>query len=267
MLLDDLNKIFIKYTKPKPFKDGDKFENYIREVIFPKHLYVKVHKTTPYEENELDFAEDSINPDYIFRPEGSRWKFHVECKFRDITKNMKEIDAVYKKHNIDENKKLSRDLSLQIETELKYFIRIKIYSEKQFKIHKNINETEKVFVCIGLIDQDLEEIKVFLVPISEMVAHFMDLRVLDYYMIPHNYCIIPEKLWDLANNKKDAFCIRCGEGVQLQLIQPLCYKCWSKWYPHLNFKFSERYCHRCKKDSPTSVARPLCPECLKTISF
>ena len=46
-------------TKPESFVKGDEFENYVRDVAFPKDKYELVHKTHSYQENKNDFVENT----------------------------------------------------------------------------------------------------------------------------------------------------------------------------------------------------------------
>lgn len=57
-----LNKLFRAYkaakneiTKPESFTKGDDFENYVREIVFPKDRYELIHKTHSYHENKGDY--------------------------------------------------------------------------------------------------------------------------------------------------------------------------------------------------------------------
>lgn len=113
---------FITSAKtPKSFVDGEKFEKYIRNVIFTSDIYKIISKTHSYAENSKDYIESSLNPDYEFQPFDSKWSFHVECKYRDITSNIDKILDVLDEHNIKDDTVLSKDEDLKIDKLIRPF--------------------------------------------------------------------------------------------------------------------------------------------------
>lgn len=58
-------------------------------------------------------------------------------------------------------------------------------------------------------------------------------------------------------------CIRCGEGVRLDLDRPFCRKCFDVWSNYGNPDYRERHCHKCGRTEPTSARKPLCPDCFR----
>lgn len=67
---------------PESFKEGQNFENYVREYIFPEHYYDLVERTHDYYSNSRDYVESSLKPDFTFRDRLTKREFYVEAKFR-----------------------------------------------------------------------------------------------------------------------------------------------------------------------------------------
>ncbi len=69
------------YT-PKAFKDGQEFENYVEDYLFPNNYYDLLEKTHSYQTNSYNYVESSLNPDFKFRDRYTQREFYVEAKFR-----------------------------------------------------------------------------------------------------------------------------------------------------------------------------------------
>jgi len=70
-----------------------------------------------------------------------------------------------------------------------------------------------------------------------------------------------EKVID-KNKKRTGFCIRTGGDIPYNPQHPYsgeAYHSWAKWK---NENYKERYCHGCGKETITSMAKPLCIDCL-----
>ena len=48
---------------PSSHKKGEKFEELVREISFPKDYYTLIHRSSNYKQNKDDFAEETLNPD------------------------------------------------------------------------------------------------------------------------------------------------------------------------------------------------------------
>jgi hypothetical protein len=57
------------------------------------------------------------------------------------------------------------------------------------------------------------------------------------------------------------FCIRCRAPLARNRERPLCGKCYRSWARYKNPEFTEKHCHHCGAESPTSMARALCRDC------
>src|SRR5687768_6935236 len=72
-------------SKPESFSKGEEFEEYVRQVIFPKDRYDLIHRSHKYEDNKEDYVETSLQPDFKFRCKECKKEFSVEVKFRNGT--------------------------------------------------------------------------------------------------------------------------------------------------------------------------------------
>ena len=64
---------------PQSFKMGEKFENYVRESLFVKNYYDILERTHNYCNNNKDYVESSLKPDFKFRDKWSKKEFYVEA--------------------------------------------------------------------------------------------------------------------------------------------------------------------------------------------
>jgi hypothetical protein len=84
---------------------GQAFEDYVKNVIFPKDKYDLIHQTHSFDLNKQRFIEESKNPDFIFRCRESKQEFHIEAKWRsgfDSSKKMKILEH----HQLQHYKKI-----------------------------------------------------------------------------------------------------------------------------------------------------------------
>jgi hypothetical protein len=68
--------------KPKSFFQGEQFEEYVENNLFPDSKYVLVKRTDNYERNRKRFSESSTDPDLLFRCRDTNQEFAVEAKYR-----------------------------------------------------------------------------------------------------------------------------------------------------------------------------------------
>lgn len=74
-VIDDMNT-------PQSFKDGEKFEQYVRDYLFPDSHYEMLERTHSYRANKGDYVKSSLNPDFKFRERRTKKVFWVEVKYR-----------------------------------------------------------------------------------------------------------------------------------------------------------------------------------------
>ncbi|HRP58430.1 hypothetical protein [Agriterribacter sp.] len=67
---------------PDSFQKGEQFEDYVRRHLFPKAQYKLIHRTPGYLQNEKDYPESSLKPDFTLQDILNGRSFYVECKFR-----------------------------------------------------------------------------------------------------------------------------------------------------------------------------------------
>lgn len=59
------------------------------------------------------------------------------------------------------------------------------------------------------------------------------------------------------------FCIRCKSDIPLDFERPYCRHCFSIWSQFSNPEYQEQSCHKCGKNSNTSIIKPSCYPCYK----
>ena len=65
-------------------------------------------------------------------------------------------------------------------------------------------------------------------------------------------------------DRKQGYCIRCGNDISFNTKKPYCLDCYHKWdRSGRKFDYPERHCHRCGRESQPSFVRPQCLECFK----
>ena len=93
-LLDILSKgvkaMIDEATTPESFKIGEKFEDYVRGSLFIDKYYDVLERTHNYNENK-DYIQSSLKPDFKFRDKLTKKEFYVEAKFRTSTYNGKIV--------------------------------------------------------------------------------------------------------------------------------------------------------------------------------
>ncbi len=70
------------YSGKDSFKDGETFEKFVEEVIFPASHFVLLEKTHSYQQNSSRYVWSSVKPDFKFKSIASGKIFWVEVKFR-----------------------------------------------------------------------------------------------------------------------------------------------------------------------------------------
>ncbi|WP_203293569.1 hypothetical protein [Luteirhabdus pelagi] len=151
--------------KPESFVKGDEFENYVREIVFPKDKYELIHKTHSYQENKGDYIESTLYPDFLFRCKKTKKEFYVEAKFR------------------------------------KGFFKDKVEwtNNKQLKRYKEVNNNKPVIVCIGLEGTPKHPDFIFLMPVSKIKytgLYESALREFEFYI---DKPVFPSYLWKMIN--------------------------------------------------------------------
>jgi len=247
--------------KPKSFEYGERFEKFVRNVIFSNRFYGIIHKTHSYEQNQVDFVENSKDPDFLLQIHRQSDQFYVECKFRDFTENYSQMQRLLEKHGFNPRVPLPKENYLALEQEFRRFAQIDIYKREQFLRHRSLDRKKPVFLALGLYNAPNKDLAVFVFPIRAMITHFTRLESVERFVVPNNYPVFPDLLIDLVDSPREGFCIRCRSPIILDIEQPLCEDCWPSWYKTMNFKATENHCHTCGKDLAVSVARPDCPIC------
>lgn len=231
---------------PESFKKGQKFEDFTREVIFSIDRYKLIKKTHDYKQNNSDYVQDSLEPDFKFECMDTQKQFYVESKFRTWF----------------------------------YQDKIEFCKIGQFKRLQEINKKEPVFILIGLDGEPEDPEYVWLVPMNDIKSISLTEEFLENYDIAHNVSIAPKKLWSLIRQSiskevkevkssyiklpaDTGFCIRCKSKIQIDVKHSLCKQCYSEWNKYKNPDFAEKYCHVCGNVNKGSFSKPLCHSCYK----
>jgi hypothetical protein len=91
VLRTGINAMIDDANTPESFKLGERFENYVRNVLFIESNYVLVERTHNYAANHKDYVESSLKPDFTFRDRKTNKEFYVEAKVRSNTLNDKIV--------------------------------------------------------------------------------------------------------------------------------------------------------------------------------
>ena len=78
-------------TTPASFRIGQKFEDYVRHVLFVEKYYDVLERTHDYNSNKRDYVESSLKPDFKFRDKWNKNEFYIEAKFRTGLYNEKIV--------------------------------------------------------------------------------------------------------------------------------------------------------------------------------
>jgi len=227
---------------PESFKKGQKFEDYVRNVIFTRDRYKLLSRTHSYDQNHKDYVLESLNPDFKFECVKTKKQFHVEAKFRSWFYNGG----------------------------------LEIFSNDQFKRLKELNKKEDVFVAIGIDNEPDYPTYVCLVPMKDIKSRFLSEEFLEDYDIASNVSISPKRLWQLVNlndvmpaaknkqkDKNSGYCIRCQKRINLNIEYPLCKDCYKEWNKYKNYEYKEKFCHICGEKNNSTLLKPVCYNCYK----
>lgn len=132
-LLSILKNIYSDITKPTSFIKGDDFETFLRKKIYTYPQYELVMKTHSYTSNQGDYIEMTKYPDYLFRDKDGK-EFYVEAKYRATTFR----------------EKLDWCKPYQLER------------------YKQIAQTKKVFIAIGLGGRPKYPKRLFILPMEKV---------------------------------------------------------------------------------------------------
>jgi hypothetical protein len=146
-LFNALSAFFRELFKPIAFLKGDDFEKCLRKKVFTKANYELVMKTHDFHENNKDYVESSLYPDYLFRDKKSNKEFFVEAKYRE---------------NLYQGK-------------------VNWCKDYQFKRYKRLDRETPVIIAIGLGSRPDNPSQIFLVPLDKIEYSSLYPKFLDDY--------------------------------------------------------------------------------------
>lgn len=132
-LLSVCKSLYQDISKPTSFIKGDDFEAFLRKRIYTYPQYELVMKTHSYHSNKGDYIEMTKYPDYLFR-DSDGVEFYVEAKYRATT--FKEKLAWCKPYQLER--------------------------------YKQIAQTKKVFIAIGLGGRPKYPKRLFILPLEKV---------------------------------------------------------------------------------------------------
>ena len=244
-----IDKVTDELFKPESHIVGDEFENYLRDSIFDTKWYVLVDKTHDYSQNNKDFVEKSLYPDFHFREKKNNTHFMVEAKFREDFTDGK----------------------------------VQWSNTKQLKRYKQIEKEEKIpiFLALGFSYSDDPE-PLYVIPLKEIKYTTLTKSFLKKYKVNPEKALSPKKLFKKGNSLSKSFrsqtsvevrinaglkakghCIRCSKNIKLKPAVPYCKKCYSSWSNYKNEEYQEKYCHICSKRNKSTLIKPVCYPCYK----
>lgn len=249
-LLSSLSKAVNTFVEdlntPESFKKGQKFEQYARDVVFPRSKYKLLKQTHDYAQNKHDYVDESKEPDFKFQCLETGKEFYVEAKFRS---------SIYKgKLTVCKN-------------------------AEQLARYKKIGKETPVFLLFGFGEEPDKPEAIALFPIEVLTDFMITVDFAEKYEIYEDRALYSSKLWAMSKNiplskaepqqhrepavAHKGFCIRCKQEIKPDPNKPLCPKCYTEWNKYKNQDYKEKYCHLCGKNHDSSVAKPLCLNCFK----
>lgn len=100
-----LSNIGTELTKPYSFHQGEIFEQFVEDNLFPDDSYELIRRTDTYERNQKRFAKSSEEPDRIFKCKITGQVFGVECKYRSRLTIERQLHWA-KKYQMDRYKEI-----------------------------------------------------------------------------------------------------------------------------------------------------------------
>lgn len=266
-MLDKIKQLYTDFQTNRQKKEkirlGEEWESDVREYFFPKEGYEILEKTHSFAQNKMDFVKASLKPDYKFRCRGTNRSFYIECKSRNITEFYDRNLPFWEKR---ETNWLNKEAVRAVEEKHKYDDIYEICSEDQFKRYKQLNNEDKVLFMVLFYhtNREIFDQAISLIPIDNMLTNRLYFWQFLEYAIPEAE-ITSYNLWRnfLLFYGTKASCIRCKAKVKFNTFNPLCHSCWEEWFVYKKFTYTEKYCHLCGNEHPTSSIKPLCPNCYK----
>lgn len=133
-IIEQTLKALLKETSSSVdhFDTGEIFENYVRQVIFPKEYYDILHRTPKHDYGE--FIESSLKPDFKFRDKMTKREFYVEAKYRNCI-----VDG-----------------------------RIPLFKMNQLTRYKRYNKYTKVYILLGFGNDPYDPKFLALIPVDRL---------------------------------------------------------------------------------------------------
>ncbi len=77
-----LSNVKSELLKSESFYQGENFEVFVENQLFPEEKYLLIRRTDTHERNKRRYAESSGEPDFVFKCLKTGKQFAVEAKYR-----------------------------------------------------------------------------------------------------------------------------------------------------------------------------------------
>jgi hypothetical protein len=166
-----LEKVSEGITKPRSFIQGEQFEEFVEEKLFPHCRYILIKRTDNYERNRKRFSESTNDPDFLFRCRKTNQEFCVEAKYRShLTSG--QLDWA-KKYQLDRYRKIDID---------------------------NV----PVFAIVGLGGTSHKPDRLFLFPVRKIKYIKIDMDIAEQFELPvrHHTGVESLYLWQMFDKRR-----------------------------------------------------------------
>lgn len=161
-----LTLLLNELTKPTSYLKGDDFETCLRNKVYTNKYFDLVMKTHDFHENQADYVESSLYPDYLFRNKVTGEEFWVEAKYRE---------------NLYKGK-------------------IEWCSKYQFKRYKKISNNANVIIAIGFGGRPKNPESIYLIPLQAIEYTGLYPNQLTEYEFKENRKNVLDSVMDKAYN-------------------------------------------------------------------
>lgn len=148
---------------PKSFYDGEEFEKYVLNAIFPKEYYTLLERSPTYRENKIEFNILSLKPDFKLKITGTNTEFYLEAKYRS---------GIYDDH-------------------------LTWCNTDQFERYQSYSYECPVFVIIGLYGKSYKPKEISLFPLKEIYKPSLPIEVFQLFSIVNHKPFPPKTILEV----------------------------------------------------------------------
>jgi hypothetical protein len=129
-------------------------------------------------------------------------------------------------------------------------------NEEEFGIYEKMIEEIGAMIFSNVTEVEFKRI-------SEAFERFLPIQYFNGYVEVEGQKYTNEefKLIHQSLNVNTGYCIKCGKKINFFPLKPYCLKCYRAWQDKDYPDKPEKYCHRCKIETETSLNDPQCEIC------